>query len=78
VANTELVFLHDLEAFRTEVMPGILQKGRFGRGLTAKLLFGSVYTDDGTLFRATLDNEIRKELRAFVAKSAVSGGARPS
>lgn len=59
--TSETIYLTSLENFRSK-MPEILDNGRFGRRISARLLRGIVYTDDGSYFRASLNSSFRKEL----------------
>jgi hypothetical protein len=63
--TSETVFFTAIDRFKTD-MPRILGSGRFGRKISAKLLRGIVYTDDGSRFRASFDGSFRKELAALV------------
>jgi hypothetical protein len=58
--TSETIFLTALDQFKS-AMPKILDSGRFGRKISARLLRGIIYTDDGSYFRANLD-DLRGEL----------------
>jgi hypothetical protein len=51
--RSETIFLSILEDFKL-AMPQILDSGRFGRKISARLLRGIIYTDDGSHFRANV------------------------
>lgn len=59
--TSETMFLTSLETFRGYIS-GILQSGKFGRKVSAYLLRGYVYTDDGSSFRASFDGDFKKKL----------------
>jgi hypothetical protein len=61
--TSETVFLSTVERFKS-YMPDILDKGRFGRAMSARLLRGVIYSDDGSHFRARL-GAVRKELESI-------------
>lgn len=63
VPNTsDNIFLTQIERFEHDV-PRILHRGRLPPTLAARWLRAYVYTDGGSLFRATLDGTIRKHIR---------------
>ena len=57
--TSETIFLTAIDHFKS-AMPRILDSGRFGRKISARLLRGIIYTDDGSYFRANLDGLRRK------------------
>lgn len=63
--TSETIFLTSLQTFR-EYVPGILNSGKFGRKISARLLRGYVYADDGSPFRASLEGSFWKELASII------------
>jgi len=59
--TSETIFLTTLDQFKSAV-PRILDSGRFGRKISARLLRGIIYTDDGSYFRVNLDG-LRRALK---------------
>ncbi len=64
--TSETIFLTSIKVFK-EITPEILYTGRFSRKISARLLRGYVYADDGSFFRAKLDDSFRKELALVVS-----------
>ena len=62
------VFLSSISRFRENVA-GILAGARFGPRLAARLVRAYVYTNDGSLFRATISGNVRKELKLVAGKT---------
>jgi hypothetical protein len=69
--TSAMFFLTSIEQFRSYT-PRMLNSGRFGRWLSTKFLRGSVYTDDGSLFKAAFDGNFRKELADLASKKELA------
>ncbi len=65
--TSDTLFLTKIERFERDALPRILGKARLPTPLAVRWLRGYVYTDDGSLFRASLDSTIRKTIRAVAA-----------
>lgn len=68
--TSDTLFLTQIERFERDGLPRILREGKLPTALAARWLRAYVYTDDGSLFRASLDSTIRKRIRAFAAAGA--------
>jgi hypothetical protein len=55
--TSETIYLNSLERFKARI-PRILDSGRFGRKISARFVRGSIYTDGGSLFRASLSGDL--------------------
>ncbi len=73
--TTETMFLSPINRFH-EIVPRILNSGKFPPSLAARLLRGSVYADGGSLHRAEIGGDVRKELVKIGRTETVDLGAR--
>ena len=62
--TSETVFLTSLERFKSD-MPRILASRRIGRMFSGKFLRGIVYSNDGSLFRASFDGSLREAIEGL-------------
>jgi hypothetical protein len=69
--TSETIYLSSLERFKAHI-PRILDSGRLGRKISARFVRGSVYTDDGSLFRARLSADLRAHWNGTVLNKGLA------